>query len=138
MHVEWHEVKANKDHMEPLSVAEKGIEQAYEIQRRLKVWRPVKAAVVGVGPLGLLATLALRLRGLKVTALARSEPPTLNSQLVEAIGARYISTKQISLLQAAEKYGPFDVIFEATGLQWRQPYGRSTGRSHLAGFRAGQ
>ncbi len=102
--------------LEPMSVAEKGIEQAYEIQRRLKVWRPIKAAVVGVGPLGLLATLALRLRGLEVTALARSEPTTLNGQLVEAIGARYVSTEQTPLLEAAEKYGPFDIIFEATGV----------------------
>ncbi len=35
--------------MEPTSVAEKAIGQAYEIQRRLKVWRPRKAAVLGTG-----------------------------------------------------------------------------------------
>src|SRR5919199_4390936 len=51
--------------LEPISIAEKGIEQAYEIQRRLKVWRPQRAAVVGAGNLGLLATLILRLRGLE-------------------------------------------------------------------------
>lgn len=101
--------------LEPTSVVEKGIEQAYEIQRRLKVWRPERAAVVGAGPLGLLATLALRLRGLDVTTLARSEPPTLNAELVEALGARYVSTRRTPLLQAAERYGPFDIIFEATG-----------------------
>jgi threonine dehydrogenase-like Zn-dependent dehydrogenase len=61
--------------LEPTSVVEKGIEQAYEIQRRLKVWRPERAAVVGAGTLGLLATLALRLRGLEVTTLARTDPP---------------------------------------------------------------
>ena len=102
--------------LEPLSVAEKGIEQAYEIQRRLKVWRPLKAAVVGVGPLGLLATLALRMRGLQVTALAGSEPPTLNSELVEAAGAHYVSTRHTRLIDAANQYGPFDIIFEATGV----------------------
>src|ERR671931_2752765 len=32
---------------EPLSVPEKGIIQAFEIQRRLKVWQPKKAAVLG-------------------------------------------------------------------------------------------
>jgi glucose 1-dehydrogenase len=101
--------------LEPMSVVEKGIEQAYEIQRRLKVWRPARAAVVGAGTLGLLATLALRLRGLEVTTLARSEPPTMNSELVEALGARYQSTRELPLLQAAEEYGPFDIIFEATG-----------------------
>jgi threonine dehydrogenase-like Zn-dependent dehydrogenase len=71
--------------------------------------------VVGAGTLGLLATLALRLRGLEVTTLARSEPPTMNSELVEALGARYQSTRELPLLQAAEEYGPFDIIFEATG-----------------------
>jgi threonine dehydrogenase-like Zn-dependent dehydrogenase len=102
--------------LEPISIAEKGIEQAYEIQRRLKVWRPARAAVVGAGTLGLLATLALRLRDLEVTTLARTEPPTLNSELVEALDARYVSTCQLPLVQAAERYGPFDIIFEATGV----------------------
>jgi threonine dehydrogenase-like Zn-dependent dehydrogenase len=101
--------------LEPTSIAEKGIEQAYEIQRRLKVWRPVRAAVIGAGTLGLLATLALRLRGLEVTTLARTQPPTLNSELVEGIGARYLSTRNTPLTQAAEQHGPFDLIFEATG-----------------------
>src|SRR5262245_59343805 len=77
---------------EPLSVAEKGIIQAYEIQRRLKVWQPRRAAVVGSGTIGLAAALILRLRGIEVTAFARTPAPYLNSDLVEAIGARYIST----------------------------------------------
>ncbi len=101
--------------LEPTSIVEKGIEQAYEIQRRLKVWRPERAAVVGAGTLGLLATLALRLRGLEVTTLARTGPPTLNSELVEALGARYVSTREVSLVEAAERHGPWDLIFEATG-----------------------
>ncbi len=102
--------------LEPTSIVEKGIEQAYEIQRRLKVWRPLRAAVVGAGTLGLLATLALRLRGLvEVTTLARTAPPTINSELVEALGVRYLSTREVPLSEAAEEYGPFDIIFEATG-----------------------
>ena len=79
--------------LEPTSIAEKGIEQVYEIQRRLKVWRPQRAAVVGAGTLGLLAMLILRLRGLEVTTLARTEPPTPNSELVEALGARVLRCK---------------------------------------------
>jgi threonine dehydrogenase-like Zn-dependent dehydrogenase len=102
--------------LEPTSVVEKGIEQAYEIQRRLKVWRPLRAAVVGAGTLGLLATLVLRLRGLEVTTLARTMPPTPNSELVEALDARYVSTRELPLIQAAERHGPFDIIFEATGV----------------------
>ncbi len=101
--------------MEPVSIIEKGVEQAYEIQRRLGVWRPKHAAVVGAGSLGLLATLVLRLQGLEVTTLARTDPHTLNSELVEALGACYESTNELPLSQAAEQYGPFDLIFEATG-----------------------
>src|SRR5512143_1605646 len=56
--------------MEPSSVAEKAIHQAYEIQRRLRVWHPRRAAVMGAGSIGLLATLALRLRGLEVVTFA--------------------------------------------------------------------
>src|SRR5215475_14937460 len=61
--------------LEPMTVVEKGIAQAYEIQRRLRVWRPTRAAVMGAGTIGLLATLALRLRGLDVTALGLTRKP---------------------------------------------------------------
>jgi threonine dehydrogenase-like Zn-dependent dehydrogenase len=101
--------------MEPVSIIEKGVKQAYEVQRRLGVWRPNHAAVVGAGSLGLLATLVLRLQGLKVTTVARTDPHTLNSELVEALGARYENTNELPLSQAAEQYGPFDIVFEATG-----------------------
>lgn len=100
---------------EPMSVAEKGIIQAYEIQRRLKIWRPRKAAVMGSGTLGLLATMILRLRGLEVVTFGRTPAPYLNSMLAEELGAKYISTKDISLKDASEMYGPFDIIFEGTG-----------------------
>src|SRR5689334_25166551 len=43
--------------LEPMTVVEKGIAQAYEIQRRLRVWRPKRAAVLGAGTVGLLAGL---------------------------------------------------------------------------------
>jgi glucose 1-dehydrogenase len=101
--------------VEPLSVPEKGIIQAYEIQRRLKVWRPRKAAVLGAGTIGLLATLILRIRGLDVTTFGRTPKPYLNSDLVESLGARYLSTQEIPLRDAASEYGPFDIIYEATG-----------------------
>jgi len=101
--------------LEPTTVVEKGIYQAYEIQRRLKVWKPRKAAVMGAGTIGLLGTLILRLRGLDVTTFARSNKPYLNADLVEELGARYISTKDMPLLDAATQHGPFDLILEATG-----------------------
>jgi glucose 1-dehydrogenase len=101
--------------LEPMTVVQKGIVQAYEIQRRLKVWRPRRAAVLGAGTIGLMATLVLRLRGLEVTTFGLNPKPYLNSDLIEAIGARYESTKDLPLLDGAKTYGPFDIIFEATG-----------------------
>src|SRR6266542_311780 len=45
--------------LEPMTVAQKGVNQAYEIQRRLRVWEPRRAAVLGSGTIGLLAALAM-------------------------------------------------------------------------------
>jgi glucose 1-dehydrogenase len=101
--------------LEPMTVAPKGITQAYEIQRRLKVWRPRRAAVMGTGTLGLLASLMLRLRGLDVTAFGRTPAPYLNADLLDDIGARYVNTAERSITDVAQDEGPFDLIFEGTG-----------------------
>jgi threonine dehydrogenase-like Zn-dependent dehydrogenase len=101
--------------LEPMTVVEKGIHQAYEIQRRLKVWRPKRAAVMGAGTIGLLAALVLRLRGLEVTTFGLDRKPYLNADLIEAIGARYESVKDLPIGEGAKAHGPFDLIFEATG-----------------------
>jgi threonine dehydrogenase-like Zn-dependent dehydrogenase len=101
--------------LEPLSVAEKGIVEAYEIQRRLKVWHPRRAAVLGAGTIGLLATMVLRNRGLQVTTYGLTPAPYLNSDLVEEFGARYVSTQHTSLLDDVAEHGQHDLVFEATG-----------------------
>lgn len=101
--------------LEPTTVVEKGIAQAYEIQRRLRVWRPKRAAVMGAGTIGLLAALILKLRGLDVTVFGLTKKPYLNSDLIEALGARYESTAEVQLTEGAKRFGPFDLIFEATG-----------------------
>jgi threonine dehydrogenase-like Zn-dependent dehydrogenase len=101
--------------LEPMTVVQKGITQAYEIQRRLRVWKPKRAAVLGTGTIGLLATLVLRLRGVEVAAFGRSAKPYLNAELVEELGAQYISTTDVSVPDYAKQHGAFDIIFEATG-----------------------
>jgi threonine dehydrogenase-like Zn-dependent dehydrogenase len=101
--------------LEPTSIVEKAIRQAYEIQRRLHVWNPRRAAVLGAGPIGLLTALVLRLGGIDVTVLSRREAPYLNSELAEAIGGRYASTSSTTLAQVSAQDGPFDLILESTG-----------------------
>ncbi len=101
--------------LEPLSIAEKAIRQAFEIQRRLRVWQPARAAVLGAGSIGLLTALLLRLRDLDVVVYSRRRPPFRNSELVEAIGAHYLSASDTSLAALARNAGPFDIVLDATG-----------------------
>jgi threonine dehydrogenase-like Zn-dependent dehydrogenase len=101
--------------IEPTSVIEKGIAQAYEIQRRLPVWRPRRAAVLGAGTVGLLAAMALRLRGMEVHAFANSARPYLNAELLDTIGAHYHAVAERPFVGSGADLGPYDIIFEATG-----------------------
>lgn len=101
--------------MEPMSCAAKAVQQAYEVQRRMKVWSPQRAFVMGVGQIGLLASLILKLRGLEVYSLARSKAGTLSSKIVEGMQCKYVSTSETSLEQLAKTVGKADLIVDATG-----------------------
>src|ERR671938_1008969 len=101
--------------LEPTTVAEKGINHAYEIQRRLKIWQPRKALILGSGTIGLLMAMAARLRGLELTVASLPKPPYRNSELIEQLGGVYYSTQDKDLAQISEERGPFDLIMDATG-----------------------
>jgi len=101
--------------MEPMSCAAKAIQQAFEAQRRMKVWNPKRAFVLGAGQIGLLSTLILRLRGIEVFTLARAAGPHLKSSIVEGMEATYIPTSQTSLSELAKRVGKADLIIDATG-----------------------
>ena len=101
--------------LEPTTVVEKGIAQAFEIQRRLRIWRPRRAAVTGSGTLGLLAAMALRLRGLDVTVFGRQARPYRNATLLDRLGARYVLTGDTTLAAEARRSGAFDLVLEGSG-----------------------
>ena len=102
--------------LEPLSIIEKGLKQASDIQERLKIWRPKTAAVLGVGNVGLLTVMALRMRGYDVHGFGKSKRDGyLNAELCEAIGATYDSTMETTVAETTKKYGEYDLIFECTG-----------------------
>ena len=101
--------------MEPMSCAAKAIGQAYEVQQRMKVWRPQRAFVMGAGQIGLLATLVLKLRGLDVYTMARSAKGTLNSEIVEGFEATYVSTTETDMKTLVGQVGKADLIVDATG-----------------------
>ncbi|MGE5708884.1 MAG: glucose 1-dehydrogenase [Nitrospira sp.] len=101
--------------LEPASIIEKGIIQAYEAQRRFKIWRPRKAAVLGAGTVGLLAALSLKMKGFDVTSFGKQSGPSRNLELLARLGVRYVSTDDLSIREGAKRFGPFDLMFEATG-----------------------
>jgi glucose 1-dehydrogenase len=108
---------------EPLTVVEKAIDEAVRLQMaRLPDalanvgWlhgRP--CLVAGLGPVGLLAALVLRLRGAEVYGLDIVDASSARPQWLAAIGGRYIDGRQEPADQMAAKVGLMDLIVEATG-----------------------
>jgi len=102
--------------LEPLSIIEKGLKQASDIQERLKIWHPKTAAVLGSGNVGLLTIMALRMRGYEVHGFGLDKRDGyLNADLIEAIGATYDSTTETTVADSVKKYDEYDLIFECTG-----------------------
>ncbi len=101
--------------LEPTTVAEKGVNHAFEIQRRLKVWEPRRACVLGSGTVGLSTALVARLRGLELTVFSLPRKPYRNAELIEELGGVFLSSQDVALAQASERRGPFDLIVDATG-----------------------
>ena len=102
--------------VEPLTIAEKGLIQALEIQKRLP-WGAGKhrAVVLGAGPVGLLGAMALRNTGFDVTVYSRSREPDPAADIAKATGAKYISSQDQNVDQLASTVGNIDLIYEATG-----------------------
>ena len=95
--------------LEPASVVAKAWDHAERIGRRSSVWRPRCALVTGAGPIGLLASLMGRQRGLDVHVFDRvTEGP--KPQLVRDLGATYHGG-DLSVVSTLEP----DVIMECTG-----------------------
>ena len=115
---------------EPLSIAEKTLEEARAVQERLPApgwtddgphgtgpWKPHRRAalVLGAGPVGLLAAMALSARGFRTFVFSREPPDGPRSRLVKAFGAEYLSAATLPLAGARGRIEPFDLVFEATG-----------------------
>jgi len=98
--------------LEPLTIAEKGINQIFLMQHARMKWKPKTALVLGSGAVGLLATALLELKGLEVTAVATKPPDSLKAKLVSSIGGTYVDSERTPLSSMENR---FDIVFEATG-----------------------
>ena len=109
---------------EPLAVAEKAIDETLRIQfarlpgadAQLDWFKNRRCLVAGLGPVGLLASLALLLRGAEVYGLDIVEPHTPRPRWLEAIGGKYVNGKRVSVDNVGTELGLMDVIFDATGM----------------------
>jgi len=109
---------------EPLSVAEKAIDEAVHLQTArfpdasaTPEWLYGRACLVaGLGPIGLLAALILRLRGADVFGLDIVDAGTVRPLWLEHIGGRYVDGRQVPADQVDDKLGPMELVFESTGV----------------------
>ena len=111
--------------VEPLTIAEKGLSQIWQVQQRLPWACPTepgkaqshchRAVVLGAGPVGLLGAMALVNFGFTTYVYSREQAPNPKSALVESFGAKYISSETVSVDMLAERVGNIDLVYEATG-----------------------
>lgn len=102
--------------VEPLTIAEKGIAQLFEIQERLP-WTPHgrNAVVLGGGPVGLLGAMKLVLEGFSTTVYSRTPPSGDLKDLVTSIGAKLAPAETMTVEAMAAETGNIDVVYEAAG-----------------------
>jgi glucose 1-dehydrogenase len=111
--------------VEPLTIAEKALTQVSQVQQRLPWSCPVtpgkaaanchRAVVLGAGPVGLLGAMALVNYDFDTYVYSREPSPNPKSQLVESIGAHYISSEKTSPEMLPHQIGNIDLVYEATG-----------------------
>lgn len=111
--------------MEPLSVAEKGLEQIWKVQQRLPWLSPEaqakpsgegkNAVILGAGPIGILGAMAFKVAGFNTFVYSRSKAPNPKAEIVESFGVPYISALETDPEQLAERIGNIDVVYEAIG-----------------------
>jgi threonine dehydrogenase-like Zn-dependent dehydrogenase len=100
--------------VEPMTVAQKALEQTFRIQSRMS-WAPRQAVVLGAGPVGILAAAAMRIRGLEVTVVSREPEGSARDALLCEAGIRYLSTTSAPIADLPRRLGSIDIVLEATG-----------------------
>lgn len=100
--------------VEPVSISEKALELAYASRSSFD-WRPESAVVLGNGPLGLLTLAMLQRSYDRVYCLGRRDRPDPTVDLMEAMGATYVDSRETPVDEVAEAFEPMDLVFEATG-----------------------
>jgi len=111
--------------VEPLTIAEKGLMQLWQVQQRLPWACPVapgkgpahcrNAVVLGAGPVGLLGAMALVIAGFETFVYSRGSGDDPRARLATDIGAHFVSSSSTSRAELERQVGNIDVVYEAAG-----------------------
>lgn len=109
--------------VEPLTIAEKALNQVWAVQSRLP-WTNGSsepgsgktAVVLGAGSIGILGAMVLVASGFRTYVYSRSAEPNPKADLVNSIGAKYVSAQTVPVKEFARTVGHIDLIYEALGV----------------------
>ncbi|MCB9463724.1 MAG: glucose 1-dehydrogenase [Candidatus Eisenbacteria bacterium] len=107
--------------VEPLTIAEKALLEVVDVQDRLP-WlsedaiHSGTALVLGAGPVGLLGTLALLVRGFDTWVYSLEPADSAKGKWVQSVGGHYLSAKDASIAELGAKTRNIDLVYEATGV----------------------
>jgi glucose 1-dehydrogenase len=101
--------------VEPLTIAEKGVTQLWQVQKRLPWAMQHRALVLGGGPVGLLGAMKLVHEGVDTTVYSRTPAASDLQDLVTAFGAKFVHAETATLADLAAQIGNIDVVYEAVG-----------------------
>lgn len=100
--------------VEPISNIEKALDLAWATRSTFD-WQLETAAVLGNGPLGLLALAILGDRVDTTYCVGRRDRPDPTIDIIERLGATYVDSRKTSVADLGTDYEPMDVVVEATG-----------------------
>lgn len=116
--------------IDPLTIAEKAIQQLWTVQERLP-WEiqhvkgkqgvnhgkghAHRAIVLGAGAVGLAGAMALVQQEFITFVYSREPASDKKAKIVKTIGATYVSAQTSSIEQLAQQVGNIDVVYEAAG-----------------------
>lgn len=110
--------------LEPLSVVEKAIDEALRVEDARNPEAAINPAwifgrrclVAGLGPVGLLGAMVLRLRGGDVYGLDVVDSASARPRWLEHLGGHYVDGRQVAPRQVEKSVGSMDLILDATGI----------------------
>jgi threonine dehydrogenase-like Zn-dependent dehydrogenase len=112
--------------VEPLTIAEKAVEQLWAVQQRLPwahrlnpgmqaaKWNQ-RASVLGAGPVGLLGAMKLVVEGFETFIYSRVDESSARVDIANQIGAKFIDADQVDADGIVKIAGRIDLVYEAVG-----------------------